>query len=77
MKQRIFSHFQDYLIQYISHQYQDLLYCNSSQYILSNNNNNVVLASGSALMATCVRPAQVTPIYQLIGRSGNPDLTIG
>ena len=29
MKQRIFSHFQDYLIQYISHQYQDLLYCNS------------------------------------------------
>ena len=50
MKQRIFSHFQDYLIQYISHQYQDLLYCNSSQYTLStqnsqhNNNNNVVLA---------------------------------
>jgi hypothetical protein len=50
MKQRIFSHFQDYQIQYISHQYQDLLYCNSSQYILStynsqhNNNNNVVLA---------------------------------
>ena len=50
MKQRIFSHFQDYLIQYISHQYQDLLYCNSSQYILPtynsqhNNNNNVVLA---------------------------------
>ena len=47
MKQRIFSHFQDYLIQYIK--YQDLLYCNSSQYILStynsqhNNNNNVVL----------------------------------
>ena len=47
MKQRIFSHFQDYMIQYISHQYQDLLYCNSSQYILStynsrhNNNNNV------------------------------------
>jgi hypothetical protein len=50
MKQRIFSHFQDYLIQYISYQYQDLLYCNSSQYISStfnsqhNNNNNVVLA---------------------------------
>ena len=50
MKQRIFSHFQDYLIQYISHQYQDLLYCNISQYIFStynsqhNNNNNVVLA---------------------------------
>ena len=51
MKQRIFSHFQDYLIQNISHQYQDLLCCNSSQYILStynsqhnNNNNNVVLA---------------------------------
>ena len=48
MKQKIFSHFQDYLIQYISHQYQHLLYCNSSQYILStynsqhNNNNNVV-----------------------------------
>jgi hypothetical protein len=30
MKQRIFSHFQDYLIQYISHQYQDLLYCNTN-----------------------------------------------
>ena len=50
MKQRIFTHFQDYLVQYISHQYQDLLYCNSSQYILStynsqhNNNNNVVFA---------------------------------
>ena len=57
MKQGIFSHFQDYLFQYISHQYQNLLYCNSSQYILStyiivlniynsqhNNNNNVVLA---------------------------------
>jgi hypothetical protein len=48
MRQRIFSHFQDYLIQYISHQYQDLLYCNSSQYILSTYNsqynNNVVLA---------------------------------
>jgi hypothetical protein len=50
MKQRIFSHFHDYLIQYINHQYQDLLYCNSSQYILStynsqqNNNNNVLLA---------------------------------
>ena len=50
MKQRIFSHFQDSLIQYISHQYQDFLYCNSSQYILSTynnqqyNNNNIVLA---------------------------------
>ena len=50
LKQRIFSHFQDYLIQYISHQYQNLLNCNSPQYILStynsqhNNNNNVVLA---------------------------------
>ena len=49
MKQRIFSHFQDYLIQYISHQYQDLLYCNISQYILStynsqhNNNNNYII----------------------------------
>ena len=47
MTQRIFSHFQDYLIQYISHQYQNLLYCNSSQYMLStynshHNNNNVV-----------------------------------
>jgi hypothetical protein len=50
MKQGIFAHFQDYLFQCISHQYQDLLYCNSSQDILStynsqhNNNNNVVLA---------------------------------
>jgi hypothetical protein len=50
MKQRILSHSQDYLIQYISHQYQDLLYCNIYQYIFStyssqhNNNNNVVLA---------------------------------
>ena len=49
MKQRIFSHFQDSLIQYISHQYQDLLYCNSFQYILyvynsQHDNNNVVLA---------------------------------
>ena len=49
MKQRLFSHFQDYPIQYIIHKYQDLLYCNSSQYILStynsqHNNNNVVLA---------------------------------
>ena len=42
MKQRIFSHFQDYLIQYISHQYQDLLLSTyNSQH---NNNNNVVLA---------------------------------
>ena len=48
MKQRLFSHFQDYPIQYIIHKYQDLLYCNSSQYILSTynsqHNNNVVLA---------------------------------
>ena len=49
MKQSIFSHLKDYLIQYIIHQYQDLLYCNSSQYILSTYssqhiNNNVVLA---------------------------------
>ena len=67
MNQRILSHFQDYLIQYISHQYQDLLYCNSSQYILStynsqhNNDNNVVLAmtmpSGRAL---CLQPG---PLY--------------
>jgi hypothetical protein len=42
MKQRIFSHFQDYLIQYISHQYHDLLYCNSSQYMLSTYNRRVV-----------------------------------
>jgi hypothetical protein len=41
MKQRIFSHFQDYLIQYISHQYQDLLYCNISQYILSTYNSQM------------------------------------
>jgi hypothetical protein len=47
LNERIFSHFQDYLIQYISHQY-----CNSSQYILStynsqhNNNNNVVYETG-------------------------------
>ena len=49
MKQRLLSHFQEYLIQYISRQYQNLLYCNSSQYILStynsqhNNNSNAVL----------------------------------
>ena len=59
MKQRIFSQFQDYLIQYISHQYQHLLYCNSSQYILftynspHNNNNNVVLLPfGSCTMSS-------------------------
>ena len=28
-------------------------------------------------MATCVRPARVTPIYLLIGRSGNSDLALG
>jgi hypothetical protein len=28
-------------------------------------------------LTTCVRSAQVTPIYLLIGRSGNPDLTLG
>ena len=39
MKQRIFSHFQDYLIQYISSQY--ILSTYNSQH---NNNNNVVLA---------------------------------
>jgi hypothetical protein len=43
MKQSIFSHFQDYLIQYISHQYQDLLYCNSSKYILSTYNSQPTL----------------------------------
>ena len=70
MKQRIFSHFQDYLIQYISHQYQDLLYNKSSQYILStynsqhDNNNNVVLAmtmpySGQGC-ALCLQP---WPLY--------------
>ena len=48
MKHGIFSHFQDYLIQYISHQYQDLLYCNSSQYILSTYD-----PKGSAL---CLQP---------------------
>ena len=58
MKQRIFSHFQDYLIQYISHQYQDLLYCNSSQYILStynsqhNNNNNACFSTMSSTLTT-------------------------
>ena len=59
MTQRIFSHFQDYLIQYISHQYQDLLYCNSSQYIMStyisqhNNNNNVLaMTFGSCTMSS-------------------------
>jgi hypothetical protein len=58
MKQRIFSHFQDYLIQYISHQYQNLLYCNSSQYILStynsqhnNNNNNCPLHMSDTISA--------------------------
>ena len=40
MKQRIFSHFQDYLIQYISSQY--ILSTYNSQH--NNNNNNVVLA---------------------------------
>ena len=60
MKQRIFSHFQDYLVQYISHQYQDPLYCNSSQYILStynnlhNNNNNNVLAQRLCLIVVRV-----------------------
>jgi hypothetical protein len=64
MKQRIFSHFQDNLIQYISHQYQNLLYCNSSQYILSkynsqhNNNNNVTPGvydtQGSRFMGLCI-----------------------
>jgi hypothetical protein len=66
MKQRIFSHFQDYLIQYISHQYQDLLYCNNSQYILftynsqHTNNNNVVFAMSMPYSdqgrALCLQP---------------------
>jgi hypothetical protein len=65
MKQRIFSHFQDYLmIQYISHQYQDLLYYNSSQYVLStynsqhNNNNSAVLAMTMPYRgrALCLQP---------------------
>ena len=73
MKQRIFSHFQDYLIQYISHQYQDLLYCNSSQYILStynsqhNNKNNVVLAmtmpiQWSGWVVSCTMSSTLTTI---------------
>jgi hypothetical protein len=70
MKQRIFSHFQDYLIQYISHQYQDLLYCNSSQYILStynsqhNNNNNVVLAMTMPYSGIVI--ANTTLLYKYI-----------
>ena len=56
MKQRIFAYFQDYLIQYISHQYQDLLYCNNSQYILSTynsqHNNNVVFAMSCTMSST-------------------------
>ena len=43
MKQRIFSHFQDYLIQYISSQYMLSTY-NSQHNNNNNNNNNVVLA---------------------------------
>ena len=75
MKQRIFSHFQDYLIQYISHQYQDLLYCNSSQYILStynsqhNNKNNVVLAM--TMLIFVVRSGRV--VHYVF----NPDHYIG
>ena len=68
MKQKIFSHFQDCLIQYISHQYQDLLYCNSSQYILStynslhnNNNNNVVLAM-TMPFGSCTMSSTLTTI---------------
>jgi hypothetical protein len=84
MKQRIFSHFQDYLIQYISHQYQDLLYCNSSKYILStynsqhNNNNNVVLAmtmpnSGQGWRHSALRFGSCTIIVYVF----NPDHYIG
>jgi hypothetical protein len=71
MKQRLFSHFQDYLIQYISHQYQDLFYCNSSQYILStynsqhNNNNNVVLAMTMPLLCGIVI-ANTTLLYKYV-----------
>ena len=72
MKQRIFSHFQDYLIQYISHQYQDLLYCNRSQYILStcnsqHNNNNVVLA-----MTTILAYSLLTQHYYINVVSNTP-----
>jgi len=91
MKQRIFSHFQDYLFQYISHQYQDLLYCNSCQYILStynsqynNNNNNVALAmtmpySGRAL---CLQPwslywqSLLTQHYYINVVSSTPPLSV-
>ena len=68
MKQRIFSHFQDYLIQYISHQYQDFLYCNISQYILStynsqhNSNNNVVLAITMPYSGQCTMSSTLTTI---------------
>ena len=52
MKQRIFSHFQDYLIQYISHHNQDrgsfivivLNIFRTTYNSQHNNNNNVVLA---------------------------------
>ena len=76
MKQRIFSHFQDYLIQNISLQYQDLLYCNSSQYILStynsqhNNNNNVVLFGSctmSSTLITILAYSLLTQHYYIIG----------
>ena len=74
MKQRIFSHFQDYLIQYISHQYQDLLYCNSSQYILStynsqhNNDNNVMLAMTTMLAWSLLAQHYYINIEQMINQ---------
>jgi hypothetical protein len=75
MKQRIFSHFQDYLIQYI----QDLLYCNSSQYILStynsqhNNNNNAVLAMTMPYSGQGWRHSVLRGVHYVF----NPDHYIG
>ena len=80
MKQRIFSHFQDYLIQYISHQYQELLYCNSSQYILStynsqhNNNNNIVLAMTMPYSGIVIANTTLLYKYTCNYNSGNCQL---
>jgi hypothetical protein len=82
MKQRIFSHFQDYLIQCISHQYQELLYCNSSQYILSaynsqhNNNNNFVLAMTMPYSGQGWRHSAL-PFGRVVHYVFNPDHYIG